>query len=79
MCGNETAKSKLSDEDFGRLKSQSYISMVELIDLFRQPAFRQKLVKKAEQEKTSFETRSNFDANQWATVWTSSRSVHKNT
>ena len=53
--------------------------MVQLIDLFGQPTFRQKLVKKAEQEKTSFETPSNYDANQWATVWTSSRSVHKNT
>ena len=76
MCGNETSESKSLEKDFGELENQSFISVMELIDLFRQPNFRQKLVNKVEQQKTSFETPSNYDANQWATVWTSSRSVH---
>lgn len=76
MCGNQTSKSIVPENDFGGLKNQSYISILELIDLFRQPNFRQKLVKKVELEKTSFETPSSYYANQWATVWTSSRSVH---
>jgi len=76
VCGNETSESKSLEKDFGELENQSFISVMELIDLFRQPNFRQKLVNKVEQQKTSFETPSNYDANQWATVWTSSRSVH---
>ena len=76
MCGNETSESKSLEKDFGELENQSFISVMELIGSFRQPNFRQKLVKKVEQQKTSFETPSNYDANQWATVWTSSRWVH---
>ena len=77
VCGNETSESKSLEKDFGELENQSFISVMELIGSFHQPTFRQKLVKKIEQQKTSFETPSNYDANQWATVWTSSRSAHQ--
>ena len=73
MCGNETSESESLEKDFVELENQSFISVMELIGSFHQPTFRQKLVKKIEQQKTSFETPSNYDANQWATVWTSSR------